>query len=32
MLPLWRFKEPMVLFETLWSALLGSFQPKGQPA
>ena len=31
-LPLWRFKEPMVLFETLWSALLGSFKPKWQPA
>jgi len=31
-LALWRFKEPMVLFETLWSALLGSLKPKWQPA
>jgi IS5 family transposase len=31
-LPLWYFKEPMALLETLWSVLLGSFQPKWQPA
>ena len=31
-LPLWRFKEPMGLLETLWQALLGSFKPKWQPA
>ena len=32
MLPLWRFKEPMVPFETLWSVLLDAFKPKWQSA
>jgi len=31
MLPLRRFKEPRLLFEALWSALLGCFSPKWQP-